>query len=220
MEAIPSSSSSHIGSRNPFRSQLTGNGASQAAQLTGSSSAGAGYNPFAGTAPGSIADMRAHVTGRPGQYPMNTGAGDLPAMMAATHLGGGREASGSNGPSHTASNGFPSSSISHQGNMSIDSTAGPSTFAGSSSDTTSMPGQFNRMSSSSVSMGSPSSSRTSPVVPSMSRRSSGQGGPRIPTVAGTDYPEPSSTVTPGRPLLRAGKLLVMPPTWEGCSKCE
>lgn len=42
----------------------------------------------------------------------------------------------------------------------------------------------------------------------------------VPLVPGTDYPEPTSVPTPGRPLLRDGKLLVMPPTWENCPKCE
>jgi hypothetical protein len=42
----------------------------------------------------------------------------------------------------------------------------------------------------------------------------------IPMVPGTDYPEPTVTPTPGRPLLRDGKLMLMPPSWESCSKCE
>ncbi|PWN23967.1 hypothetical protein BCV69DRAFT_15594 [Microstroma glucosiphilum] len=43
---------------------------------------------------------------------------------------------------------------------------------------------------------------------------------QIPMVPGTDYPEPTITPTPGRPLLRDGKLMLMPPSWESCSKCK
>lgn len=42
----------------------------------------------------------------------------------------------------------------------------------------------------------------------------------IPMVPGTDYPEPTIIPTPGRPLLRDGKLMLMPPSWESCSKCK
>ncbi|CAO1619292.1 unnamed protein product [Parajaminaea phylloscopi] len=34
------------------------------------------------------------------------------------------------------------------------------------------------------------------------------------------YPEPTSVPTPERPLLRDGRLLVMPPTWDGCDECH
>lgn len=32
--------------------------------------------------------------------------------------------------------------------------------------------------------------------------------------------EPTTIATPGRPLLKDGRILVMPPTWEGCDECE
>lgn len=49
----------------------------------------------------------------------------------------------------------------------------------------------------------------------------GHAGASASNARGLDYPEPTSgSPVPGRPHLRDGKLLVMPPTWEGCSKCE
>lgn len=49
----------------------------------------------------------------------------------------------------------------------------------------------------------------------------GHAGSSASNARGSDYPEPTSgSPVPGRPHLRDGKLLVMPPTWEGCSKCE
>ncbi|CAO1630036.1 unnamed protein product [Sympodiomycopsis kandeliae] len=40
------------------------------------------------------------------------------------------------------------------------------------------------------------------------------------TATRVQYPEPTKIPTPGRPLLRDGRILIMPPTWETCSKCD
>lgn len=43
----------------------------------------------------------------------------------------------------------------------------------------------------------------------------------VSTATATETYEPTSVPTPGRPLLRNGtQILVMPPTWESCSKCH